>query len=256
MLLAQLSDLHVGLPGSKVDLAYESAARLERAVAHVCALDPRPDAVVLTGDLVNDGTPAEYARLAALLAPLPMPVYVLPGNHDDREHLRAAFAARGYLPPRGPLCYAVDVGPLRLLALDTNVPGQPSGRLEAQQLAWLDARLAEARARPTLLALHHPPFRTGIQRADDEMGLSGAEALEAVVRRHPQVERILCGHLHRPIVSRFAGTLAATCPSTMHQLQLDLRERGRLALVPEPPALLLHLWREGEGLVTHTSYVR
>ncbi len=255
MLFAQLSDLHVGLPGSKVDLAYRSAAQLQRAVAHVCALDPRPDAVLLTGDLVNDGTPEEYARLTTLLAALPMPVYVLPGNHDDREHLRAAFAAHGYLPPSGPLCYAVDVGPVRLLALDTNVPGRPFGRLEAPQLAWLEARLAEAPTRPTLVALHHPPFRTGIQRADDEMGLEGADALEGVVRRHPQVERVLCGHLHRPIVKRFGGTVASTCPSTMHQLRLDLRNPAPLELVPEPPALQLHLWREGAGLVSHTSYV-
>jgi 3',5'-cyclic-AMP phosphodiesterase len=215
MLIAQLSDLHVSLPGSKTDLAYQTAAQLQRAVAHVGALDPRPDAVLLTGDLVNDGEPAEYARLAALLATLPMPVYVLPGNHDHREHLRAAFGAGGYLPVSGPLCYAVDVGPLRLLALDTHVPGKPFGRLAPEQLAWLDARLAEAPGHPTLVAMHHPPFRTGIQRADDEMGLEGAEALEDVVRRHPQVERILCGHLHRPIL----------------------------------------IWREGLGLVSHTSYV-
>ncbi|HET9452488.1 MAG TPA: phosphodiesterase [Aggregicoccus sp.] len=255
MLLAQLSDLHVSLPGSQADVDHQAAARLERAVAHVCGLDPRPDAVVLTGDLVNDGEPGEYARLLALLAPLPMPVYALPGNHDDREQLRAAFLARGYLPELGPLCYAVDVGPLRLLALDTHVPGQPSGRLGAQQLAWLQARLAEAPGRPTLLLMHHPPFRTGIRGMDEGMGLADAEALAEVVRHHPQVERVLCGHLHRPIVKRFAGTVALTCPSTMHQLQLDLREQGRLALVPEPPALQLHLWREELGLVSHLAYV-
>ena len=256
MILAQLSDLHVGLPGSRADREYRSSKQLERAVAHVCALEPRPDAVVLTGDLVDEGQPGEYARLNALLAPLPMPVYALPGNHDQREPLRTAFAPQGYLPKSGPLCYAADAGPLRLLALDSHVPHQPFGRLGTEQLAWLDARLAEQPGRPTLVLLHHPPFRTGIQGMDDAMGLEDADALAAVVQRHPQVERVLCGHLHRPIMRRFAGTVAATCPSTMHQLKLDLRERGQLALVPEPPALLLHLWREGMGLVTHTSYVQ
>ncbi|MFP2911081.1 phosphodiesterase [Pyxidicoccus sp. 3LFB2] len=254
MLLAQISDFHVGVPGSDVDRRFDSAAQLERAVAHLCRMEPRPDAVLCTGDLVNDGSPEEYARLAALLKPLAMPWYVIPGNHDDREHLRAAFAHLGYLPPRGFLHYVVELGPLRLIGLDTLVPGAPGGKLCDERLAWLDARLSEAPERPTLVFMHHPPFPTGIHRAD-AMGLEGSDALASVIGRHPQVERVLCGHLHRPIVKRFAGTVASTCPSTMHQVELDLSLPGRLALVPEPTACQLHLWSEASGLVSHTSYI-
>ena len=254
VLLAQISDFHVGLPGSDVERRYDSAARLERAERHLCRMEPRPDVVLCTGDLVNDGLAEEYARLAALLKPLSMPCYLIPGNHDDREQLRAAFAGLGYLPARGFLCYVVEAGPLRLIALDTHVPGAPGGKLCEERLAWLDARLSEAPTRPTLVLMHHPPFHTGIHRAD-AMGLDGADGFATVIARHPQVERVLCGHLHRPIVKRFAGTVASTCPSTMHQVELDLGAPGRLALVPEPPACQLHLWAESLGLVSHTSYI-
>ncbi len=254
MLLAQISDLHVGTPGSGIDVHSDTSARLQRAVRHLCALEPRPDVVVCTGDLVHDGLPGEYARLAALLEPLPMPWYVVPGNHDDREHLRATFAGRGYFPARGFLHYVVDTGPLRLIALDTLVPGAPGGRLCAERLDWLDARLSEAPAKPTVLLMHHPPFRTGIGIMDP-WGLEGAGGLEAVVPRHPQVERILCGHLHRPIVKRFAGTVASICPATALQVMLDLRQPGELNMVDEPSACQLHQWSEGTGLVSHTSYV-
>lgn len=254
VLLAQITDLHVGAPGSGIDVHSDTATRLERAVRHLCSLEPRPDVVVCTGDLVHDGLPEEYARLAGLLNQLPMPWYVVPGNHDDREHLRATFAGRGFFPDGGFLHYVVDLGPVRLIALDTLVPGAPGGRLCEERLAWLDARLSEAPQRPTLLFMHHPPFRTGM-RIMDSMGLEGAEGLEAVVRRHPQVERILCGHLHRSIVKRFAGTVASVCPATALHVRLDLRQPGELNMVAEPPACQLHLWSEGAGLVSHTSFI-
>jgi 3',5'-cyclic AMP phosphodiesterase CpdA len=254
MLVAQITDLHVSTPGSTIDRECRTAAQVKRAVLHLSHLDPRPDVVVITGDLVDEGTPEEYALLQNLLAPLPMPAFVVPGNHDHRENLRAAFADRGYLPSQGFLCYTVDLGPLRLIALDTHVPGAPGGKLCSERLEWLDARLAEAPDKPTLLMMHHPPFRTGIEPMD-AMGLEGIDALAAVVSRHPQVERLLCGHLHLPIVKRFAGTVASTCPSTAHQLRLDLRRGTRISVVAEHPASQLHLWREELGLVSHTSYI-
>lgn len=255
MLVAQISDFHVAVPGSELDRQQHTSARLERAVAQLGRLDPRPDLVLCTGDLVQDGEPAEYQRLVALLRPLPMPYYVIPGNHDDREGVRAAFAGHGYLPTSGPLCYVVDAGPLRLIGLDTLVPRAPHGHVDSEQTAWLDARLGEATDRPTVIFVHHPPFRTGIV-AMDAMGLDGADALAEVVRRHPQVERILCGHLHRPIVARFAGTVASTAPSTASQLALDLRPDARIRLAPEPPAFQLHLWTDERRLVSHLVYVQ
>ncbi len=166
------------------------------------------------------------------------------------------FANHAYLPRNGDFVqYTVEDWPLRLVALDTLVPGESGGRLCAERLAWLETRLAERPERPTFVFMHHPPFATGIASMD-AMGLDGIDALAAVIRRHLQVERIACGHLHRTIVRRFAGTVACTCPATAHQIALDLPPAQRLAAVMEPPACLLHLWMgDTDGLVTHVSLI-
>jgi hypothetical protein len=149
--------------------------------------------------------------------------------------------------------YAVEADPVRLLALDTLVAGEHHGLLCDERLAWLDARLSEAPDRPTVVFMHHPPFATGIPPMD-RYGLRRPETLGAIIRQHPQVERILCGHLHRPIQVRWHGTVATTAPSTAHQVALNLEEMP-LAFVMEPPACQLHLWEPGTGLISHTSYV-
>lgn len=255
MLIAQLSDLHIKAGRRPAYGLVDTAGMLEDAVAALLRHDPLPDAVLITGDLVDHGRPEDYALLRDLLAPLAMPLYLVAGNHDERQALRSAFAGPrfDYWPHNGPfLQYAVDLGPLRLVVLDTVVPGEGGGHLCEARLRWLDERLNEDR-RPTLVAMHHPPFATGIAHMD-ALGLQGAAALEAVLQRHPHVERVLCGHLHRSIQCRWAGTLASTCPSTAHQVALDLRAQGPDCFVMEPPGYQLHAWVHGRW-VTHTAAV-
>jgi 3',5'-cyclic AMP phosphodiesterase CpdA len=252
MLVAQITDLHISTPDSKNDRHYRTADHLARAVVHLASLPRRPDLVLATGDLVERGHPDEYARLRRILTGLPFPIYPVPGNHDAREALRTAFSDLPVLQGGDRFAhYVVEGWPLRLIGLDTVVPGKPSGEMCGERLAWLDARLAEATDRPTILFMHHPPFLTGLG-AMDEMGLAGREAFEEVVRRHPQVERVVCGHVHRPITARFGGTVAMACPSTAHQIALDLPPEPRLAVIMERPACLLHLWHAGR-LVSHYS---
>ena len=211
-------------------------------MAHVNALDPRPDIVIATGDLVEGGKPEEYARLKRLLAPLAMPVHLIPGNHDARDALRAAFADHAYLPSRGFLQYTIEDQPVRLIALDTLVPGKGYGELCDERLDWLEARLAEG-DRPTAIFMHHPPFDCGIDAFDGSRLNEGGERLAALVRRHDNVERVMCGHVHRPIQVRWAGTMASIAPSTAHQATLDLHEGAPLSMTMEPPGLALHQWR-------------
>jgi len=224
MILCQISDLHIK-PGRR--LAYgivDTAAMLERCVRSILDLAQPPDAVIATGDLVDLGRP------------------------------EASFPEHGYLRQWQPFVqYAIEDHPVRLVALDTVVPGRGDGALCRERLDWLDRCLSEQPRRPTIVALHHPPFATGIGHMD-RIGLAGADGLRDVIARHPQVERLIAGHLHRPILVRFGGTVASTCPSPAHQVALDLAHDAADDFVMEPPAYQLHLWTGG-SLVTHTAYV-
>src|ERR1700760_247621 len=144
-LLAQISDPHIGASWDGVD----PIAGLREVVAAVAALPDRPDAVLLSGDLTDNGGPAEYATVRELLAPIGAPVHAIAGNHDDRAALRAAFGLPG--PDADPIQWAADLGPLRLVGLDTTIPGRAGGELDAERLAWLDAELSAAPRQPTLL---------------------------------------------------------------------------------------------------------
>lgn len=253
MILCQISDLHIKAQRRLAYGVVDTAGMLEQCVAHIGRLPQAPDAVVVTGDLVDLGRADEYGLLRELLSQLAPPLYLLPGNHDEREALRAAFPDHDYLRQWEPFVqYVIDEHPVRLVALDTNVPSRGEGRLCSERLAWLDRTLAQSR-RPTVVALHHPPFATGIGHMD-RISLEGAQALEQVVARHAHVERVIAGHLHRPITVRFGGTVASTCPSPAHQVALDLDENAADNYVMEPPAYQLHRW-DGSMLVTHTAYV-
>ncbi|EEH25344.1 Ser/Thr protein phosphatase family protein [Burkholderia pseudomallei Pakistan 9] len=161
MLLAHISDLHIKRPGALAYRRVDTAAHLARCVARLNALEPRPDAVLVTGDLTDFGDDDEYAHLKALLAPLAMPYYLLVGNHDDRAALRRAFPARVELQSGEFVQYALDLGPLRVIALDSQIPGASGGTLCDARLAWLADQLDAARDRPVIVALHHPPFACG-----------------------------------------------------------------------------------------------
>lgn len=254
MLLAQMSDLHV-MP--KGELAYgrvDTARMLRDAVAHLNRLDPAPDAVLVTGDLADRGQRAAYEHLREILSGLRVRYYVMPGNHDRHDEFRRAFADHAYLPAGGEFVqFTIDHLPVRIVALDSVVPGQTRGALCEARLRWLDRTLAERPATPTLVAMHHAPIRTGLAHFD-AVGMDGVEALEQVIRRHPHVERIVCGHVHRAIQARFAGTVVSTCPSTAHQVALDLRTDGMDSFSLEPPGFQLHRWN-GSTLFTYTANV-
>jgi 3',5'-cyclic AMP phosphodiesterase CpdA len=255
-LLVQFSDTHIRLPGQLAYRRVDTSALLARAVASALALPRAVDAVVITGDLTDFGRPDEYAQLRRLLAPLACPVYLLPGNHDDCAELRRAFPEHAHLCESGEafLQYAIDLGGLRLVVVDTTVHRAPHGELDSLRLGWLDATLAEAPGVPTIVAMHHPPFRTLIGHMDEIGLLHGEASLAAIVARHPQVERIVCGHLHRSIQFRFAGTLAMTAPSTAHAVAFDLAAEAASAFMMEPPGFLVHAWTPSGGLVSHLAF--
>jgi 3',5'-cyclic AMP phosphodiesterase CpdA len=236
-MLAQLSDPHIRMGEGE----REAAQALAAAVAAVNAVEPAPDAVLVSGDLADHGDPREYARVKELLAPLAMPVYVLAGNHDDVAALEAVF---------GPAEYAVRAGPLRLIGLDSTLPDADSGRVPVDRLAQ---RLEEDTETPTIVAMHHAPLLTGVAPMD-ALGVPDADrrALAALLARHPQVLRVVCGHVHRAIVGALGGVPVFACPGSHLQLELDFGAGAELAVTGEPPGFALHVLLDG-ALTTHVQ---
>jgi 3',5'-cyclic-AMP phosphodiesterase len=256
MLIAQISDLHLRTDGSLMHGRIDTRAALAYCVAHVNGLDPRPDLVLATGDLVDLALPEDYPALRAMLDRLTMPVYVIPGNHDDREALRASFDDLGYLPSEGPfLHYTIENYPLRLIGLDTVLPGELSGGLCPSRLRWLADRLAEQPDRPTLIFMHHPPFASGIVFLDRPPFERAAETAR-LVGEHRQVRQVICGHIHRAIHLNWAGTCAAVAPSTVYQMDLAFDPDRSYDPTDDPPAISLYRWRQdGLGPVGYVSLI-
>jgi 3',5'-cyclic AMP phosphodiesterase CpdA len=253
MLIAQLSDPHVRPENMLYRGVVDSNTMFAAAVRHVNSLDPLPDLVLLSGDLVDKGTPEEYAMLRKLLAQLEAPVLAIPGNHDDREVFRRAFSDQAYLPATGPINYAVgDRGAVRIIALDVTIPGRHHGAVEEAGTHWLEAALAAEPDRPTIIMMHQPPFECGVPYLDAYLCRYG-EQLAHTVSRYPSVERIVCGHVHRFMQLKFGGTILCTAPSTTTAIALQLKPDAAAKSFIEPPACSLHHWRPTTGLITHFS---
>ena len=251
--IAQISDLHIKPPGALAYGRVDTAKALERCVAALNEFTPTPDFVVISGDLADTPTREEYEHLKRLLVPLKLPLAGIPGNHDSRDMMRAAFPQNPYAFSSGPLNQKIEVAALDLVLLDSSVAGKPHGELDASTLHWLDATLASPADRPALLFLHHPPFIAGIWHMDRQ-NLRNAEKLAPVIRRHPRVRLIATGHVHRATLTIFAGVTATICPAPNHAVDLDLEHLREPSFKVEPPAFHLHCWFPGEGfgsVVTH-----
>jgi len=242
--LAQISDTHI-----RADDDGAAAQQLRRALAQ--ARDYRADVILLTGDLANDERADEYAVLAEAIIDPPAPLYLMPGNHDSREHMRGTFPQHGYFPREGPLSYVINDFPVRIIAVDDIVPGETHGLVRADGADWLDEKLHEAKAKPTIVALHHPPFLTH-DLLFDEIGLLDAGLFASVIARHRQVLRIICGHHHRTAIGQCAHAPVIVAPSSSWTYGLAMDESQQIApRTGEQPGWMLHAWTAAGGLASH-----
>jgi 3',5'-cyclic-AMP phosphodiesterase len=247
-MLAQISDPHMVVgPGDA-----GAAGALAAAVADLAALEPAPDAVLVSGDLAEHGEAAEYERVAELLSPLAMPVHVLAGNHDDRDALRAEFGGNAALG--APYEFTAWAGPIRLVGCDTTIPAEAGGALDAGPAGRLARELGAEPEAPTIVAVHHVPLLIGLH-ALDEIGLAAADraALAGLLAAQPQVRRVAGGHVHRTAFGMLGRCGVAVCPSTHRQARLEIGSEG-FDFAPEQPAFLLHVMVDDE-LVTHVQPV-
>lgn len=251
MLIAHLSDLHVRPKGVLYQGLVDSNAMFEAAIAHLNNLSPRPDVIIMSGDLVDEASIDEYRHARELLSAIREPLLMIPGNHDARDAMRQSFPDHEYLPASGPLHFVANAyGPVRIIGFDITVPGLHHGDMDDAAVAWLDAALAREPQRPTIIMMHQHPLDSGIPYID-KYNCRRGERLAEIVSRYPAVERVLCGHIHRHMQVRFGGSMLCTAPSTTTAIALRLDPDAAPASHVEPPAMLLHHWTESTGLITH-----
>ena len=252
MLIAQITDVHLGFdPDNPGEL---NRQRLDQVLNVLCQGPNRPDLLLATGDLADKGDPESYRQLKEALGICPFPVWPCLGNHDDRTNFLQQFpeipTADGFAQ------YEVDLGPLRLIVLDTLEEGRHGGAFCDTRARWLTERLDEQVEKPVIVVMHHPPFEAGIQWMDIRPEEPWVRRVASALAGRGQVRAVLCGHLHRPMVTQWSGTTLAVCPSTAPQLALDLRPidpdapDGRAMIVADPPGFAFHWWN-GRDLVTH-----
>ncbi len=244
MRILQISDFHLRGDGRLSFRVVDTRACLEAAARHLLALAQKPDMMVITGDLADNGDEHAYHMLRDALSPMGCPIYAVPGNHDRRDRMRAI------LPewcPENPgtapcLCYAVECGGTRCLMFDTMSPGSHSGHIPAACADWLERELQSHAGTPTLVFMHHPPFVTGMGAMDEPY--ENVERLRAICGQAPWA-RLCCGHMHRPIFTMWEGVAVVTAPSAAMQIDVDLSPEGGDTFVMETAGYLLHDWRDG-----------
>ena len=252
MLIAQITDIHLGFEPDNV--AEFNRKRLDQVLHALCELDVRPDLLFATGDLVDRGDVDSYRRLRSALAACPFPVWPCVGNHDQRANFIEAFpeipVADGFVQ------YVVDTDPVRFVVLDTLEEGRHGGAFCEVRARWLSETLAQAPGRPTMIVLHHPPIETGIQWMTTHPEEPWVARLAGALEGQRQVFGMICGHIHRTIVTSWAGRTLAVCPSTAPQVALTLapidpeRPDLRPLIIADPPAYALHHWN-GREIVSH-----
>jgi 3',5'-cyclic AMP phosphodiesterase CpdA len=246
------TDPHLSV-GSPELYGLEPASRLKACVAHMAAHHGDAAFAVLTGDLTHDGSVASYQEVRALLAPLPLPVHPLIGNHDDRASFRQAFRE---VPAdqAGFVQYIVRHGGRRFIVLDSVEAGSHGGVLDAERLAWLKQALAEDPATPCYLFLHHPPMAVGMP-SSDTMAIEDP-GFEAILAEAGNVRHIFFGHLHRPVSGVWRGIPFSGIPGLSHQVALDLAETdGRVRGSHEPPSYSVVLLRRDDVIIHQCHFL-
>ena len=255
-LIAQITDPHLRAQGVPAYRIVETNMLAERAISAVNALDPQPDFTIVTGDLVDKGSPNEYSVGRRILDQLNSPYAIVAGNHDSSAELKKCFSDREWATqmPGDSVQFSITVGEVRIVGLNSAVDNKPYGHLTADELAWLSEELAADPDVPTIIALHHPPILTGLQGMDRSK-LRNSDDLKELLSGYGNIVRILCGHDHRPVFAPFGNTYVTIAPGMAHQVALDLRPDQPQQYNFEPPAFLLHKYQAETGLVTNMAYV-
>ncbi len=252
MLVAQITDIHVGFEPDNV--AEFNRKRLDQVLHTLCALDVKPDLLFTTGDLVDRGDVDSYRRLRSALETCPFPVWPCMGNHDERANFREVFPEIPMVD--GFVQYVVETGPVRFVVIDTLEEGRHGGDFCEVRARWLADPLAAAPDRPTMIVMHHPPIETGIEWMTTHAEEPWVARLAGTLAGHGQIFGVICGHIHRTIVTNWGGRTLAVCASTAPQVALTLAPIDpdhpdmRPLIIADPAAYTLHHWN-GRDMISH-----
>jgi 3',5'-cyclic AMP phosphodiesterase CpdA len=244
MLLAHISDLHL-------DGSARAASRASRVFDFLDGMVRPVDALLVTGDLTDHGTEAEYDEVRTLLTRFQRPLLMCPGNHDSRGPYRKVLL--GEPASEAPINSVHDLSGVRVVMCDSTVPGRDDGHLSDVTLHWLASVLTAPAPNRVLLAFHHPPPILHSPLIDD-IRQFGSERLTMLLDQHPEVVAVLCGHAHTPAATTFASRPLLVAPGIASTLRLpaetdiDLDEQM-------PPALALHVLDDAGRLTTHYRLV-
>jgi 3',5'-cyclic AMP phosphodiesterase CpdA len=255
ILIAQISDLHLMPRGRRCYGIVDTNTLAERAIDAVNRLRTRPAAVIVSGDIIDSAREADYAVAREILGKLEVPFHLVSGNHDNSAGMIRSFAELQAAPSaiEDRVCYGTDIDAIRLVVLDSSIPGVGHGEISPEQLDFLGRELTLSADRPVVISVHHPPIRTG-NTAMDGFGLTNSEALAEIVARHANVLAILSGHVHRSILGVLAGAAVAIAPATGHQLELSVDD-DVFAFNLEPPGFFLHRWTPDSGMTTQLAMI-
>ena len=245
--ILHITDPHVVLSPDLVANTLDTGAIFNAAITAI--LDRwetfgNVDAVVVTGDVTDNGDLASYQAFRTQIKRLPAPCFIVPGNHDLREPMRTCFGDCDFMPNAGKINWAHDFPDLRLIGLDTLLPHQGGGILDDETLGFLGAQLQTAADKPILVALHHPPFQTGLKFMD-RIGLQGSEHLGKVLDLAQGEVRLICGHVHSTIIGAVGGHVAIAGASLASTFLADYRDQGPVGFAKGPTGYMIHDWNNG-----------
>ena len=251
-IIIQISDPHIVPEGELAYAQGDTAIYLKACVETINRFLPEigpVDMAFVAGDLTDFGTAEEYKRFCNIMELLEIPYRVIPGNHDNVSKMRTSFSDKDWMPNSGPINWTAEFPDIALIGLDTNVEGKSHGHLTANSLNYLEEKLAVFGTKPVIVATHHPPVITGIEKMDIQ-NLRDSNKLKSILSTYQGELKLVCGHIHRNIVAQFGSVICQIGPGTSHAVSMDLREGAPNCLTKEPGAFLLHEIRN--GIITHS----
>lgn len=250
MIIAQISDTHLALDTPDAD---QRILDFERTISDINALDPPPDIVIHTGDIVQNGRPDEYVRAAEILEKAKVPVYVMVGNKDDRAKLRKTFSSAEYLTSDNEfVAYSIEDFAVRLVVLDTLNPGSNKGNFCEERIADLVKMIEADPTKPTAVFAHHPPFL--VPEGPEPLHFESIEIMERfrrMLQRSTSIISIFCGHVHRGVAG-FVGNIPVL---VMPSIATTLRKGDYPPELAACPVYHLHRFEADWGFSTELRVV-